>query len=139
EAGVATALKIARLMAAVANDTKPFLVLADDNGTVPERTRNAGRITADLGLSPAEWKTFAEGATKVASAVRAETGLRTAFHHHSAGYVETPEEIAQFLHLTDPELVGLTFDCGHYAYGAGHDDVTEGLDRFRERIWYVHF
>jgi inosose dehydratase len=138
-AGVASALKTARLLAAVATDPKPYLVLADNNGSVPERTRNAGRITAELGLSPAEWKTFAEGANKVAGAVRAETGLRTVFHHHCAGYVETPEEIACFLELTDPELVGLVFDCGHYAYGAAASDVVKGLERFQERVWYIHF
>jgi inosose dehydratase len=137
-AGVASAVKTARLLAAVATDPKPFLVLADNNATVPERTRNAGRITAELGLSPTQWKTFAAGANKVASAVRAETGLRTVFHHHCAGHVETPEEIARFLDLTDPELVGLVFDCGHYAYGAG-DDVVEGLERFQKRVWYLHF
>jgi inosose dehydratase len=137
--GVANALKTARLLAAVATDPKPFLVLADNNGSVPERTRNAGRITAELGLSPAEWKTFAEGANKVARAVRAETGLRTVFHHHCAGYVETPEEIARFLALTDPDLLGLVFDCGHYAYGAGDFDVIKGLERFKQRVWYVHF
>ena len=139
EAGVASAVKTARLLAAVATDPKPFLVLADNNGAVPERTRNAGRITAELGLRPAEWKTFAEGANKVARAVRTETGLRTVFHHHCAGYVETPEEIARFLDLTDPELVGLVFDCGHYAYGAGDGDVIAGLERFQKRVWYLHF
>jgi inosose dehydratase len=139
ESGVVSALKTARLLAAVATDPKPFLVLADNNGSVPERTRNAGRITAELALSPAEWKTFAEGANKVASAVRAETGLRTVFHHHCAGYVETPEEISRFLDLTDPELVGLVFDCGHYVYGAGDGDVIAGLERFHERVWYLHF
>ena len=139
EAGVASALKTARLLAAVATVPKPFLVLADNNGSVPERTRNAGRITAEMGLSPTEWKTFAEGANKVASAVRNETGLRTVFHHHCAGYVETPDEIARFLDLTDPELVGLVFDCGHYAYGAGDGDVIEGLERFQERVRYLHF
>jgi len=139
EAGVANALKTARLLAAVATDPKPFLVLADNNGSVPERTRNAGRINAELGLRPAEWKTFAEGANKVAGAVRAETGLRTVFHHHCAGYVETPEEISRFLDLTDPELVGLVFDCGHYVYGAGHVDVIAGLERFQKRVWYLHF
>jgi inosose dehydratase len=138
-AGVASALKTARLLAAAATDPKPYLVLADNNGSVPERTRNAGRITPELGLSPAEWKTFAAGANRVARAVCAETGLRTVFHHHSAGYVETPEEIARFLELTDPTLVGLVFDCGHYAYGAGDFDVIRGLERFRERVWYIHF
>jgi inosose dehydratase len=139
EAGVASAVKTARLLATVATYPKPFLVLADNNGAVPERTRNAGRITAELGLRPAEWKTFAEGANKVARAVRTETGLRTVFHHHCAGYVETPEEIARFLDLTDPELVGLAFDCGHYAYGAGDSDVIAGLERFQKRVWYLHF
>jgi inosose dehydratase len=74
----------------------------------------------------------------VARAVLAETGLRTVFHHHCAGYVETPEEIARFLGLTDPEAIGLVFDSGHYAYGAGDCDVLRGLERFKERVWYVH-
>jgi inosose dehydratase len=138
-AGVAAACRTARLLAAVASEPKPFLVLADANGSVPERTRNAGRITEAMGLTPAEWRVFADGANQVARAVEAETGLRTVFHHHCAGYVETPEEIARFLELTDPEAVGLVFDTGHFAYGAGHFDVAGGLERFRERVWYVHF
>ena len=137
--GVATALKTARLLAAVATDPKPYLVLADNNGSIPERTHNAGRITPQMGLSEADWRVFADGANKVARTVLAETGLRTVFHHHCGGYVETPEEILRFLDLTDPELVGLVFDCGHYVYGAGSDDVIKGLERFQGRIWYVHF
>ena len=139
EPGIAAAVRTARLLAAVAADPKPYLVLADDNGSVPERTVNAGRVTPDLGLSSAEWKTFAGGANRVAGAVLAETGLRTVFHHHCAGYVETPEEIARFLELTDPKAIGLVFDTGHYAYGAGNCDVVAALDRFKERVWYVHF
>jgi len=136
--GVSDAVRTARLLAEVATDPKPFLVFADENGTVAERTRNAGRITPDLGLSAEEWKDFAAGATKVARAVQDQTGLRTVFHHHSAGYVETPEEIARFLELTDPKLVGLVFDTGHYAFGAGDGDTVKGLERFKERVWYVH-
>jgi inosose dehydratase len=139
EAGVANAVKTARLLAAVASEPKPYLVLADNNGSVPERTRNAGRITAAMGLSAAEWGVFGEGANKVARAVQSETGLRTVFHHHCAGYVETPDEIARFLDLTDPRVIGLVFDSGHYSYGAGHCDVVEGLERFKERVWYIHF
>jgi len=137
--GVANAVKTARLLAAVAAEPKPYLVLADANGTLPERTLNAGRITAEFGLTPEEWQTFAEGANEVAQAVRAQAGLRTVFHHHCAGFVETPEEISRFLELTDPELVGLVFDTGHYTYGAGDSDVIKGLERFKERVWYVHF
>lgn len=136
--GIATAVRTARLLAAVATDPKPYLVLADNNGTVPHRTQCAGRITAADGLNPAEWKPFASGAEAVASAVWSETGLRTVFHHHCAGYVETPDEIARLLELTDPQRLGLVFDTGHYTYGSGGADAVEALDRFRERIWYVH-
>ncbi len=138
EAGIVNAVKTARLLAATAGEPKPYLVLADDNGTVPARTRNAGRITEDQGLTPSEWGAFAEGANRVAQAVLDETGLRTVFHHHCAGYVETPDEIARFLALTDPRLIGLVFDSGHYTYGGGGTDVIRGLEQFKERIWYIH-
>jgi inositol 2-dehydrogenase len=137
--GLEDALRAARLLAAVAAEPKPYLVLADRNGTVAERTRNAGRITPPMGLSPEEWIQFAAGANLIARAVLRETGLRTVFHHHCAGYVETPEEIAHFLDATDPDAIGLVFDTGHYCYGSGGRNVIEGLERFRNRIWYIHF
>ncbi|MDP9340382.1 MAG: TIM barrel protein [Acidobacteriota bacterium] len=136
--GVTAAVKTAKLLAAVAAKQKPFLVLADNNGTVPERTKNAGRVTPEMGLNPSEWKVFATGANRIAHAVHAETGLRTVFHHHCAGYVETADEIARFLELTDPHRIGLVFDTGHYVFGAGECDALQGLRRFQERVWYVH-
>jgi inosose dehydratase len=137
--GIEAACRTARLLAAVASDPEPFLVLADNNGTVPLRTNNAGRIEPSFGLTTTQWSVFAQGASAIAQAVHRETGLRTVFHHHSAGYVETPEEIARLLELTDPNLLGLVFDTGHYLYGAGTQDVIGGLERFRDRIWYIHF
>jgi inosose dehydratase len=141
--GVEAALKVARLLRATADRTTgylPFLVLADNNGTNPVRTKNAGRVTPSMGLTDAEWQVFAAGAEKVACAVREETGLRTVFHHHCGGYVETPDEIARLLSLTDPQMLGLVFDTGHYAFGAGDcAAVTNGLQRFADRIWYIHF
>ncbi len=144
--GEANVLRVAELLAAVhermKSDTPPFLVLADDNGSQPARTRNAGRITPDLGLSDAQWGTFADGANRIAAAVRRTTGLRTVFHHHGAGYVETPDEIGTFLARTDPSLIGLVFDTGHLTFAAPRCDRTaalEALDRFANRIWYHHF
>jgi inosose dehydratase len=136
--GVEVAVKTARLLAAVGTDPAPFLVLADNNGAVPERTKNAGRITPALGLTSQEWNTFAAGAEKVARSVSDETGLRTVFHHHCAGYVETAEEISRLLELTDPSLLGLVFDTGHYCFGAGTTDALAGMRRFKDRIWYIH-
>jgi inosose dehydratase len=128
------------LLAAAGDSPAPFLVLADDNGSVLERTRLAGRVTRQAGLSPAEWKVFAAGADSLAQAVYEETGLRTVFHHHCAGYVETPGEIATLLDLTNPQRLGLVFDTGHYCYGAGGGacDVVAALDRFGDRVWYIH-
>jgi inosose dehydratase len=138
--GVAVAVKTARLLAAVATSPAPYLVLSDDNGTDPVRTKNAGRITPEMGLNAAEWKVFAGGADQIARAVFDETGLRTVLHHHCAGYVETPDEIAVFLELTDPRYIGLVFDVGHYYHGTGKEecDVTEALSRFGDRVWYIH-
>jgi inosose dehydratase len=144
--GEAAALRTARLLAgatAQGNDgIKPYIVLADDNATDPRRTQNAGRATADMSLNAADWKVFAQGVERIALAIREETGLPAVFHHHCAGFVETPEETARLLELTDPKLVGLVFDTGHYAFGAGPggcEQVLAGLNRFAGRIWYVHF
>jgi inosose dehydratase len=139
--GEARALRVARLLAAAEGTAAPVVVLADENGADPVRTQNAGRVTPEMGLRAAEWNSFARGAERIARAVRDETGLGLAFHPHCAGYVETPDEIARLLDRTDPDLVGLVFDTGHYAFGAGADGceaVAEGFDRFAARIRHVH-
>jgi inosose dehydratase len=135
-AGVEQAVRTARLMAD-AGFPEAFIVLADENGSVPERTLNAGRITPEMGLSSGEWKVFAEGAELVAREVKTQTGLRTVFHHHCAGYAETPEEIDTLMRLTDPQLLGLVLDMGHYMFGGG--DPLEALRRYGSRVWHVHF
>ena len=140
-AGIAQAVRTARLLSAAGDaEDPPVLVLADANGTDAVRTRNAGRITPAMGLASAAWEVAARGATKVAQAVMSETGLQTVIHHHCAGFVDTPEEIACFLDRTDPSDIGLVFDTGHYAFGAGScSSVIQGIERFKERITYVHF
>jgi inosose dehydratase len=134
--GVDAALKVAELMYN-AGFQNAFIVLADDNGSVPERTRNAGRITPKMGLSEEQWKVYAHGAEKIAKAVKDTYGIRTVFHHHCAGYVETPAEIDKLLGLTDPDLLGLCLDMGHYAFGGG--DPIEAVKKYGNRIWHVHF
>lgn len=138
--GIQDALRTARLLkesAGVDAAPGPFVILADANGSDRERTRHAGRIQPGHGLKPGQWRTFAQGAEAVARVVLEETGLRTAFHHHCAGFVETPAETETLLDLTDPALVGVCFDTGHYAYAGG--DPLDGLRRMGERVWHVHF
>jgi inosose dehydratase len=134
--GAQTAVRTAKLLSAVEEKT-PFIVLADDNATHPVRTKNAGRITPKDGLTDSQWEIFAKGVEQAARAVRDQTGLRCVVHSHGAGFIETPDEIARLLELTDPQLVGLCFDTGHYRFGGG--DPLAGLQKHRARIWHVHF
>jgi inosose dehydratase len=134
--GLAAALRAARLLAA-AQGSEPFIVLSDDNGRDPVRAQHAGRVRPEQGLTDAQWQTFAEGAQHIAAGVRQETGLRTVYHHHCGGYVETPAEVERLLALTDATLLGLCFDTGHYTYGGG--EALAGLRRHAGRIWHVHF
>lgn len=142
-AGIENALRTARLLAAVqppqgeGKPGLPFIVLADDNGKDPQRTHSAGRVSPQMGLSESEWQAAAHGAETLARAVHEETGLRTVFHHHCGGFFETPSEIEQLLQRTDPALLGLCLDSGHYRFGGG--DPLRALRQHTARIWHVHF
>lgn len=134
--GAEVAVRTASLMRD-AGFPNAFIVLADENGSIPQRTKNAGRVTQNMELTPEEWKVYAEGADYVAREVKEKTGLRTVFHHHCGGYVETPYELDQLMKRTDPSLLGLVLDMGHYTFGGG--DPLTALKIYRERIWHVHF
>jgi inosose dehydratase len=134
--GVMRALRTARLLAA-AGASDAFVVLSDDNATVPERTARAGRITASDGLAAAAWDEVARRASTIAAAVGAETRLRTVFHHHCGGYVETPDEIDALMSRTDPSLLGLCLDTGHLTFAGG--DPLDAIANYHDRIWHVHF
>ena len=112
------------------------IILSDDNATVPDRTTRAGRIRPEDSLRACEWDAFADRASRIAAAVRAASGLRTAFHHHCAGFVETPNEIDALLSRTEPALLGLCLDTGHLTYGGG--DPVAVIDAYAERLWHVH-
>ncbi|MEX0770869.1 MAG: TIM barrel protein [Balneolaceae bacterium] len=135
-AGLENALKIARLLGEV-HSSEATIVLSDENGKDPLRRHNAGRIQPEHQLSSDEWKIFSNGVEKVARTVLDETGIPSVFHHHCAGFVESPDEIRILMERTDPELLGLCFDTGHYAYGGGNP--VEGLSEHFSRIRHVHF
>lgn len=133
--GLERAVRTAQLIADAADN--PLLVLSDDNGADAHRTARAGRITEGDGLTRAAWDGFAIRAETVARAVLDQTGLRTVFHHHCAGYVETPKEIDALMRRTDAALVGLCLDTGHLTFAGGNP--IEVLDRYGDRVRHVHF
>lgn len=135
-ASEADAVRTARQLAAVGGADN-LVVLGNDPYMDSIRRLCAGRIQPDQGLSDAQWQAFADGAHRVAQAVKRETGLRTVVHHHIGTWIETPAETARLLEMTDPDLLGLCFDTGHYRYGGG--DPLTGLRRHADRIWHVHF
>jgi len=140
--GIARAVRTARLLADAAAEkgSYPFsavIVLADDNTSVPNRTARAGRIREEDGLDAAGWDAFAGRAEQVAAAVRDVAGVRTVFHHHCGGYVETPQEIHALMSRTDAALLGLCLDTGHLMYAGGNP--VDAIAKYRDRIWHVHF
>ena len=144
-AGKQEVLKIARLLRDSTPKGKPYLILADNNAEEPIRRQYGGRATPEIAPTPAEFKVFVSGVREIAQAVRDETGLPVLFHHHTAGYVETPAEIDRLLDNTDPALLNLVFDTGHFVFGSGPNSpyaggqIVPALEHYGERISYIHF
>jgi inosose dehydratase len=112
-------------------------VVGGENGEVRLRERQAGRVDREHGLSEEQWTIFAAGADRIARAVHDQVGLRTVFHPHCGGYVETAAEIDELMARTDPAGLGLCLDTGHVSYGGGKP--LDVLRKFAPRVWHVHF
>lgn len=136
EAGIRVGERTGKLMAA-AGFPQALVVLADDNGTVPARTGNAGRVTPDLALDADGWRHTTDAAALFARRVRDACGLQTVFHHHCAGYVETPAEIENLLASTPEDALGLVLDMGHYRFAGGYPEAA--LRLFGDRIRHIHY
>ncbi|HEX6702413.1 MAG TPA: TIM barrel protein [Gaiellaceae bacterium] len=102
-------------------------VLADAGS--PERAANPGRGRP---LDDAGWRRLVDGVARAAALARVR-GYEPTFHHHTATFVESPQEIERLLAATD---VGLLLDTGHLALGGG--DPVQALRDWRDRINHVH-
>ena len=131
------AVKIGKLLAAVGGP-ETLVVLGNDPYGDPARGKMAGRITAGQGMSDEQWKVFAGGADYLARRVRDEAGIRTVFHQHLGTLVESMDEVRRLLDATDPSLVGVCLDTGHWTFGTGGDPAV-AVRELRDRIWHVHF
>lgn len=112
------------------------IVIAGD--IAPPRLEVAGSVASDGsdGWSDEEWQRAASALEAVAARCRVRYDLKAAFHPHAGTYVETPDEVARLMEMTNPDLVGLCFDTGHYVYGGG--DAVDALKQYAGRINYFH-
>jgi inosose dehydratase len=86
-------------------------------------------------LTDAGWRALAALLDQLGTEA-VELGHVTAFHPHGGTLVETPGEVERLAASTDPELVGLCLDVGHYTVGGG--DPAAAIRRFGERVRHVH-
>ena len=135
--GIDDAVRIARLLAAAGEPTS-FIVLGNDPYGDPVRGASAGRVTPAMGLDEDGWRVSAAAAEDLARRVRDETDVRTVVHSHLGTLVETGWEVRELLRRTDPDLLGVCLDTGHWRFGTGEDPAA-AVREFGGRIWHVHF
>lgn len=113
----------------------PALVVSEP--VVPLRAKVAGRVGvgAAPGLSDGQWETLADALNELGLRCN-QRGIQLAFRHHAGTYVETPLEIKRLMNLTDPTLVGLCLDTGHYTFGGG--DAADAVDTYMFRVRALH-
>jgi inosose dehydratase len=68
--------------------------------------------------------------------IASDEGLRLAYHHHMGTGIQTIEETERFLNDTNPDVVYLLYDSGHFAF-SGEDPVA-ALEKFVSRVGHVH-
>jgi inosose dehydratase len=131
EAGYQEAMKVAHLLAQTG---ARLIVLADEMSE--GRMAVSGRVDESRdGMSDSQWVGAAQILGTVAEACR-KLGLSAVFHHHAGTFVETPKEVARLCDMTDPDLLGLCLDTGHYFFGGG--DPVEAVRLYGTRIRHLH-
>ncbi|RSS83923.1 sugar phosphate isomerase/epimerase [Streptomyces sp. WAC06614] len=100
------------------------------------RDDKTGKVLEDRVLTAGQWRELARQTERLGREVRERYGLRIEVHPHADTHVDTPENVARFLDATDPDVVSLCLDTGHYAYCGG--DSVELIKAYGERIGYLH-
>ncbi|WP_030204743.1 sugar phosphate isomerase/epimerase [Streptomyces sp. NRRL S-87] len=100
------------------------------------RDDKSGAVLEDSVLTADQWRELARQTERLGREVGDRYGLRIVVHPHADTHIDTPENVARFLDATDPDLVSLCLDTGHYAYCGG--DSVELIETYGERIGYLH-
>lgn len=103
----------------------------------PGRAERAGRAgdAATLRLTARGFESAVELLHRLAAEAR-QNGHLVVYHPHVGSFVETPEEIERLMDATDPDLLGLCIDSGHWTVGGG--DPVLALDTYGDRVAHLH-
>ena len=97
---------------------------------VPVLTGNHRHI-----MDTAEWDTLCRGLNGLGRVAR-DRGFKLCYHHHMGTVVQTAQETDRLMEGTDPELVFLCYDTGHFTF-AGEDPLAM-LKKYAPRVGHVH-
>ncbi len=100
------------------------------------RDDKTGQVLEDRTLTPAQWRDLTVQTERLGREVRERYGLKLVVHPHADTHVDSEENVSRFLDATDPDLVSLCLDTGHYAYCGG--DSVKLIETYGERIGYLH-
>ncbi|MFC7305436.1 sugar phosphate isomerase/epimerase family protein [Streptomyces monticola] len=100
------------------------------------RDDKTGKVLEDRELTAGQWRQLASGTERLGREIRERYGLRIVVHPHADTHIDTEENVTRFLDATDPDLVALCLDTGHYAYCGG--DNVKLIETYGARIGYLH-
>lgn len=86
-------------------------------------------------MNDEEWDRFTKGLNRLGQIAK-DHGFKLCFHHHMGTVVQTSEETDRMMSNTDPDLVFLCYDTGHFTF-AGEDPLTM-LKKYVDRVGHVH-
>lgn len=87
-------------------------------------------------MNDEEWELLCTGLNRLGKIAKEEYGIALTFHHHMGTVVQNPDEVERMMANTDPELVSLLFDSGHFTYCGA--DPLEMVTKYSSRIKHVH-
>ncbi|MGW4200534.1 sugar phosphate isomerase/epimerase family protein [Streptomyces sp. NPDC004726] len=100
------------------------------------RDDKTGKVLEDSTLTSAQWRDLTAQTERLGREVRERYGLKIVVHPHADTHIDSEENVSRFLDATDPGLVSLCLDTGHYAYCGG--DSVKLIETYGERIGYLH-
>lgn len=82
-----------------------------------------------------QWKKLSDGLNTLGEKAKRQN-IQMCYHHHMGTGVMTPEQVARLAEMTDPALVNLCLDTGHYHFAGGN--CLDFIESYSDRIKHVH-